>query len=159
VSARIAELEEEHGGEDGVFSDFEKVNKTSVAARVKETEGECEFVDEGLVLNSWLKMNALESDLKKRIKGREAGLDGAVYAKYPLLSQGEVTNLVVNDKWLNTLNDVIGASVQRKSEFLSLRLEVVVNRYANSLARLLVHMGQLESKVLGHIESFGVPSN
>ncbi len=38
VSARLAELEEEHGGEEGAFAELEKVNKASVAARVKEIE-------------------------------------------------------------------------------------------------------------------------
>jgi type I restriction enzyme M protein len=32
VTARLAELEEEHGGEEGAFAELEKVNKASVAA-------------------------------------------------------------------------------------------------------------------------------
>ena len=38
VTARLAELEEEHGGEEGVFADLEKVNKATVAARLKEIQ-------------------------------------------------------------------------------------------------------------------------
>ena len=33
---RLAELEEEHGGEDGAFADLDKVNKANVTARLKE---------------------------------------------------------------------------------------------------------------------------
>ncbi|HJX18802.1 MAG TPA: N-6 DNA methylase, partial [Acidiferrobacterales bacterium] len=40
VSAKLAELEEEHGGEDGAFSELDKVNKANVAARLKELEVE-----------------------------------------------------------------------------------------------------------------------
>ena len=36
VTAQLTELEEEHGGEEGAFSDLEKINKSTVAARIKE---------------------------------------------------------------------------------------------------------------------------
>ena len=36
VSARLAELEEENGGEDGAFAELDKVNRTAVAQRVRE---------------------------------------------------------------------------------------------------------------------------
>ena len=36
VAAQLAELEEEHGGEEGVFSELDKINKAAVAARLKE---------------------------------------------------------------------------------------------------------------------------
>ena len=38
VTAKLVELEEEQGGEDGAFSELDKVNKTSVAARLKEAD-------------------------------------------------------------------------------------------------------------------------
>ena len=40
VTARLAELEEEHGGEEGAFSELDKVNKANVAARLKEVKGD-----------------------------------------------------------------------------------------------------------------------
>ena len=40
VTARLTEMEEEHGGEDGAFADLEKVNKATVAARLKELQSE-----------------------------------------------------------------------------------------------------------------------
>ena len=40
VTARLTELEEENGGEDGAFADLEKVNKANVAARLKEIKGD-----------------------------------------------------------------------------------------------------------------------
>ena len=40
VTARLAELEEEHGGEEGAFSELDKVNKANVAARLKELQRE-----------------------------------------------------------------------------------------------------------------------
>ena len=75
VTAKLAELEEEHGGEDGAFADLDKVNKANVTARLKEIKGDKEAKDEAAVLNDWLKLNADEADLKKRLKDAEAALD------------------------------------------------------------------------------------
>ena len=35
----MTELEEEHGGEEGAFSELDKVNKANVTARLKEIKG------------------------------------------------------------------------------------------------------------------------
>ena len=46
ISAQMAELEEEHGGEDGAFSELDKVNKANVTARLKEIKGDKEAKEE-----------------------------------------------------------------------------------------------------------------
>ena len=82
------ELEEEHGGEEGAFSELDKVNKANVTARLKEIKGDKEAKDEAAVLNDWLKLNDEEADLKKRLKEAEAELDAKAYAKYPEAHRG-----------------------------------------------------------------------
>ncbi len=63
-------MEEEHGGDEGLYAELEKVTKGNVPARLKE------------------------------IKDAEAALDGKALTKYPTLSKDEVKTLVVDDKWL-----------------------------------------------------------
>ena len=65
VTARLAEMEEENGGEEGAFSELDKVNKANVSARIKElkVEGHCE---EGALLYSNLKPDFFSA----RITGR-----------------------------------------------------------------------------------------
>src|SRR3981081_1824292 len=36
IAAQMTEMEDEHGGEEGLFSELEKVNKVNVTARLKE---------------------------------------------------------------------------------------------------------------------------
>ena len=72
VTAKLAELEEEHGGEEGAFAELDKVNKANVAARLKEIKGDKEAKDEAAVLSDWLKLNTDEADLKKQLKDAEA---------------------------------------------------------------------------------------
>ena len=100
ITAQMTELEEEHGGEEGAFSELDKVNKANVAARLKEIKGDKEAKDEAAVLNEWLKLSNEEADLKKQLKDAEADLDAKAYAKYPKLTEAEIKTLVVDDKWL-----------------------------------------------------------
>jgi type I restriction enzyme M protein len=100
VTARLAELEEEHGSEEGAFADFERVNKATVAARLKEVQLQKDELGETLILSDWLKLNGEESDLKKRLKDAETALDAKAYATYPKLTESDIQSLVVDDKWL-----------------------------------------------------------
>ena len=75
VTAKLAELEEEHGGEEGAFSELDKMTKASVTARLNEIGNDKEAIDEARVLKEWLKLNNEEADLKKRHKEAETELD------------------------------------------------------------------------------------
>jgi hypothetical protein len=100
VAEQMAEMEEEHGGEDGAFFEWDKVNKVSVTARLKEIKGDPDAKEEAEVLNAWLRLSIRETELKTALRDTEADLDSKVYAKYPTLTEAEVQALVVDDKWL-----------------------------------------------------------
>ena len=53
----MTEMEEEHGGDEGAFSELDKVNKANVTARLKEIKGDKEAKEEAVVLNAWLKLD------------------------------------------------------------------------------------------------------
>jgi type I restriction enzyme M protein len=63
VTAKLAELEDEHSGDEGAFSVLEKVTKANVAARLKEIKGDKDANDEAAVLNEWLTLNTDETEL------------------------------------------------------------------------------------------------
>jgi type I restriction enzyme M protein len=66
ATARLTEREEEHGSDEGAFSELEKLNKAEVTKRLKEIKGDKDTSDEAAVLNEWLKLGECESELKKR---------------------------------------------------------------------------------------------
>ncbi len=65
LAAQIEELEEEHGGEEGIFSDVDKVNKANVTARLREIRNDAGAGDERFVLNTWLDLSNRQSELKR----------------------------------------------------------------------------------------------
>jgi len=155
ITARLAELEEEHGGEEGAFADLEKVNKATIAARLKEIQGDPDAKDETAVLSDWLKVNSEESDLKKRIKDAEASLDAQAYARYPKLTESEIKSLLADDKWLAALDAAINGQMDRVSQQLTQRLKDLVERYETPLPQMASRLAELEANVSRHLERMG----
>ncbi len=155
TTARLTELEEEHSGEDGAFSDLDKVNKANVAARLKEIKGAKDAKAEALALKVWLDLNTEESDLKRQLKEAESDLDAKAYAHYPKLTEPEIKTLVVGDKWLGAINSRIHGEMDRVSQQLTLRTKELSERYKSSLPQLNDQTADLEAKVNRHLEKMG----
>jgi len=155
VTARMAELEEENGGEEGVFSEMEKVNKGNVAARLKEIRGDSEAKEEAAVLSEWLKLSEQEAAVKKRLKEAEAKLDAQAYAHYPRLIEDEIKALVVDDKWMAALDAAIHGEMDRVSQQLTQRVKELAERYETSLPQLIGQVVELEAKVNHQLERMG----
>lgn len=155
ASAALAELEEEHGGEDGPFAELDKINKVSVAARLKEIKGDKSAREEAAILNVWLKLSAREAELKKEIREAEAALDLAAYKKYPKLSEVEIKVLAVDDKWLAVIDTRIHGEMDRISQALTQRVQTLAERYEFRLPDLVASIAALETKVGGHLKRMG----
>lgn len=181
VTAQIAELEEEHGGEEGVFTDLEKVNKASVAARLKEiavssertaqmdrrkkddlpmaAEAQASYGSENAseadILLEWMNLSKRESELKLRLKEEEQELDAWVYKHYPKLTRDEIKTLVVDDKWMATIYAAIHGEMDRISQTLSLRVKELSERYENPLPKMVGDVKSLEARVNQHLERMG----
>lgn len=155
MAAQITELEEEHGGEDGAFSELDKVNKANVTARLKEIQGDMAANAEADALNAWLKLNTREADLKKALKEAEAKLDLLAYGKYPALTEDEIKTLVVDDKWLAAIAAAIHGEMDRISQALTRRVKELAERYETPLPKLTKEVENLAVKVEAHLAKMG----
>jgi len=156
ITATLAELEEEHGGEDGYLGALDKINKAEVTRRQKELKGDKDAKEELAVLKQWLQLSAEEADLKKAIREAEAALDQLAYQKYPQLSEAEIQTLVVDDKWLTTLSQAIQGELDRVSQTLTGRIRLLAQRYAAPLPQIVDEVEELAAKVAAHLEKMGV---
>ncbi|NTW57010.1 MAG: type I restriction-modification system subunit M [Chlorobiaceae bacterium] len=157
LTARMAEIEEEHGGEDGYFSEIEKVNKAAVSARLKEVVKlrDEEAKAEAEVLQSWLDLSNQEADLKKQLKEAEAALDRLAYGQYTKMTEREVKTLVVEDKWLAELDRRIHGEMDRISQNLTARVRELADRYETPLPEISTRVSEMEEKVNRHLERMG----
>jgi type I restriction enzyme M protein len=155
IIGKLAELEEEHSGEEGTFGEFEKINKANVTARLKEIKGDSDAKDEVAVLNNWLKLNNDEAETKRALKEAENDLDAKAYARYPQLTEAEIKTLVVDDKWLTALDIVIHSEMDRVSQQLTKRVRELADRYETPLPQMVNRSTELEAKVMRHLERMG----
>jgi type I restriction enzyme M protein len=155
ASAQITEMEEEHGGEEGVFSALEKVNKVNVTDRLKEIKNDNEGKDEAAVLEKWLKLTSEEAQLKKRLKDAQADLDAKAYKKYAKLTEAEIKTLVVDDKWLAALDAAIHVEMDRVSQALTGRVKELAERYETPMPAMVSRVAAFEAKVHRHLETMG----
>ena len=96
-----------------------------------------------------------ESETKKKIKEAEKMLDTNVIAKYKKLTESETKMLVVDDKWMTTLEQAIKAEMDRISQRLTGRIKELAERYATSLPKLVTETETLTNKVDAHLKKMG----
>ncbi len=155
LAAQMAEMEEEHGGEEGLFAELDKVNKANVSARLKEIKGDSEAKDEAAALTAWLKLCTQEADLKKALKEPDTELDALAYAQYPKLSEADIRTLVVEDKWLAAIDADIHGEMDRISQSLTQRVKELAERYETPLPMLTGKVADLAAKVAAHLKKMG----
>jgi len=161
VNARMTEMEEEHGGEEGAFAELDKVSRTAVVARLRDLrfeDGES-VADEKAVLEKYLELCDRQAELKRAIREAEDKLDAAAYAKYPTLTEAEIKTLAVDDKWLAALDARIHGEMDRISQTLTQRVRELAERYENPLPQLTVRVEELEQQVNAQLERMGFSWN
>lgn len=159
ATTQITELEEEQGGDEGIFADFDKVNKGAVNARLKEIKlllnSDEDAQAEAIVLNQWLKLFDKQAALKKQIKVGKAELDTKAYTHYPKLTEDEIKSLVVDDKWMGALKASIESEVDKVGQNLTRRVKELTERYETPMPQLISAVSELEEKVRQHLERMG----
>ena len=159
AEAALEEMVEEQSSDDGVFADFDKVNAKEVNARIKEIKDNAEFADELSVLNDWASKTKAIATLKKQVKEQDEALDKAVLEHYPNLTEAEVTETVVHNKWLAGLEAMIAEANQAVLQNLTRRLKELAERYETPLPQLQQKTEELSSKVEQHLKAMGFSWN
>ena len=160
VTARIAEMVEEEGNEDGVFAELEKISKGKVISLIKETRSVYGIQDEDTKnaiesMEGWLELTEHETALKKQIKTAEVDLDIMVYRQYPKLAEAEIKTLIVDDKWRTSLESAIHFELYHISQVLADRVKELAERYARTLTELTESVDELGFIVNRHMERMG----
>ena len=155
ASARLAELEEEHGGDDGAFAGFDKINTASVKDRIREIGSDLSAADELVVHQAWLQLAAEETALKKQIRQDEAELDALALAHYARLTPQDIRAQVVDGKWMAALAAAIHGEMDRVSQQLTQRVRELAERYETPLPELTRRASALQARVAGHLATMG----
>jgi type I restriction enzyme M protein len=107
------------------------------------------------VLNRYIELTDHLSEIGKSIKTAEAELDNKLYAKYPSLTVEEIKALVVDDKWMRSIESLVRSEIDQISQHLSNRIKELAERYESPFPAIDQEVAELESKVSAHLEKMG----
>ena len=79
--------------------------------------------------------------------------------KYPKLTEEEIKQLVVDEKWLATLADAVQGELDRVSQTLTSRIRQLAERYATPLPTLTKKLATLSTRVDDHLKKMGAVWN
>lgn len=170
IANQLTELEEEQSAEDGYFAELDKVNKANVQKRLKEllatkpkgkkqtlamaAEPEAAY-GEHAVLEQYLELTEKQTELNKKIKDANTDLDKKVIERYKTLTEDEIKQLVVDDKWMASIERSVKTEMERISQRLTQRIKDLAERYETPLPRQTNEVKLLEEKVNKHLEMMG----
>ncbi|WOE79963.1 type I restriction-modification system subunit M [Pseudomonas protegens] len=159
LSRELEELDEEQGGEDGPLAegktDKGKLTAASVKARLKAIKNDPDADEERQALEQCLTLIEREAEAGKKVKAEQKALDAKVKAHYAQLNEAELKTLVVEDKWLATLQADVRTELDRVSQALSGRIRQLAERYATPLPELSAEVEVLTAKVNAHLAKMG----
>jgi type I restriction enzyme M protein len=162
VAQAMEELSEEHGGEDGLLADAkndkDKVTKASVAARLRDVKGDNGAADERKVLEEYLALAEKEGELRANGKAAEDALNEKLAARYAKLTEDEVKMLVVDDKWMATIEAAVQGELDRVSQTVTGRVRELAERYAVPLPNVMTLLAQLGGRVDAHLARMATAS-
>ena len=108
------------------------------------------------VLHEWLQRTLAESDLHKEYKSRTNRLYEQVEARYRTLTSDEIQTVVVDDKWMTSVDAAIGQEAERLTGGLVDRIRMLEGRYAKPLPELACQVEDYGAKVEGHLKRMGL---
>lgn len=156
VSQALENHLEENSSDDGLLNDAlndkDKVTKATVIMRLKVATDP----DEKAILKQAKKLFDNEADAKKALKEAQDTLDLAVFKQYPKLTIDQIKTLIVNDKWLATLQSNIEDEIERVTQRLANRVKELEERYSEPLPDITKSVENLSDKVAGHLKAMGL---
>ncbi len=155
----VEEYVEEHGVEEGLLAeamDGAHVTKALAAARLKDAKREGTDPDEAKALTHLVALYTEEAVAKRATKDAQAALDVVVLKKYGDLTEAQVQELVLDDKWHATIAARIEGEVNTLTLALVGRIQVLGQRYAETLGDLDAELVTLDGKVARHLAAMGV---
>ena len=96
-----------------------------------------------------------EKEIKDKIKVTEEDLDKNLLNKYKNLTEEEIKDLAVNDKWMKTIHSLVSGELERVSQSLAGRIKELAERYETPLPEINKEVITLTKKVDDHLKNMG----
>lgn len=159
ISRQMEEMDEEHGGDEGLLAEAKndkgKLTAKSVKDRLKAIKGDPDAAEERKLLDAYATLIEQETSASKSAKDAQKALDTKVATQYAKLTEAEIKTLVIHDKWLAVLSAQVQGELDRVSQTLTGRIRQLADRYATPLPKLAEEVEALAARVDEHLKKMG----
>ncbi|MGX4732134.1 N-6 DNA methylase [Kitasatospora griseola] len=158
ASRAVEEYIEEHAVEEGLLAeamDDGKISKALASTRLKVARHEGADPEEIKVLQHLIKLYNQESVSKKDAKEAQAALDLATLKKYGDLTEPEIKQLVLDDKWHAAVADGVESEAESLTLALVARLQELGRRYAQTPGALEARLETIHARLAEHLSAMG----
>lgn len=157
LNARMEELREEHGVEDGLLNNAidekQKISKKGLQTAIKELgKRNVDNAEEYDMLQAYKKLMEDETKVQSKIKVAKTELEKKVIAKYPTLSIDEIKSIVVEKKWIHSIEQRIKTEMDNISHRLTQRIKELAERYETPLPQLSSDVNDLTANFESHLK-------
>lgn len=152
----LAEIEEENSGDEGIFSDLEKIDLKNVKDFYKQRKAENAAKEELKYIKNYIDTQEALRGIAKLIKIAKENLEIKVVAQYPLLSEAEIKDMVIQHKWTPVLQNALNSEQEKLSQSLTQRIKELADRYQKALPTLETALSEASSKVQVHLQKMGL---
>ncbi|ADU82387.1 type I restriction-modification system subunit M [Helicobacter pylori] len=149
--ALLDEFIEEHSNEEGLFDGL-KINESVLK---KELKNATDLEDKKILKTALEYLEAKNKALKMKNKAYEE-LELKAFHQYKNLEINEIKDLIIKDKWLNSLKNALENKIQKRINAFISALNTIISSYSNSLLELDKEVKESESKVLEHLKDLGL---
>lgn len=149
--ALLEEFIEEHSNEEGLFDGL-KINESVLK---KELKNATDLEDKQILKTALEWLEAKNKALKMKNKAYEE-LELKAFHQYKNLEINEIKDLIIKDKWLNSLKNALENKIQKRTNAFASALNTIISSYSNSLLELDKEVKESESKVLEHLKDLGL---
>ncbi|EJB90808.1 type I restriction-modification system subunit M [Helicobacter pylori] len=149
--ANFEEFIEEHSNEEGLFDGL-KINESVLK---KELKNATDSEDKEILKTALEWLEAKNKALKMKNKAHEE-LELKAFHQYKNLEINEIKDLIIKDKWLNSLKNALENKIQKRINAFTSALNGIIQTYSNSLLELDKEVKESESKVLEHLKDLGL---
>jgi len=135
-----------------IFDKLAKIDKNTVKSRVALIKQYAELPEDTIsIFKEYIELNNQLTVAKADLKQKITILTDLVVAKYPKLTESEIKDMVINDKWHTAI--VGGAIDTAFSVSIDIEQQVIdlVDRYARRLSDIEESVRMLEKRVTDHL--------
>lgn len=158
--SRLEEFVEENSGEGGFLADYikeesEDLDAKKIAAKLKELKKQKSIGEEFDVLAKYTELADTAKKQASIVKELNKALDESVKGKYAELSEKEIKDLLVKQKWSFDIFEGIKSLYDTTSHKIATRVTELADRYENTLPDLEATVADYETKVKNHLKEMG----